>query len=111
MSGLGWALVGSGGLAVGLALACAALALRISGLKGDLATAGERRIKETQRADELAIQLGATVQELAEVRARTARQIADLRRDANACMDAHLAGASDQELRDLLRKITTPGGT
>lgn len=105
MSVLGWTALGTGGLAVALAITCMVLALRISGLKDALAAIDGARAELKHQVAQLDADRALATSEAAELRARYERQLSDLRREMNTLRQRHLAGASNEELRDMFDQL------
>lgn len=96
MTPAAWAALGMGGVAIGLAIA---LVVAITGkVKVERA-----RDKLEARCNELALELGSVVTELAEVRGRTSRQISDLIADVQVCEARYLNNATDDEVLEAFR--------
>ena len=107
MTGVGWAALGTGAVAIVALAAALVVALRMVGLKdtiGDLrveAKADDFEIRQLTNERELA------TTELAEVRGRYEREVADLIADLEVCAGRAEDMTPDQ-LRAELTRITTP---
>lgn len=106
MSGLGWTALGTGALAIGLAIAVAVLAVKLGSARGALATSKIETASARYEVGKLTGERDLVVAELDELRARHTREMDDLRAEVEQCQDLFLEQASDAELREALARAT-----
>jgi len=103
MTAAGWAALGTGGAALALAVTAIVLAVKLAGKAKQVADLVIALASARYEVGKLSSERDLVVGELDDMRRRTGRQLAELRRDVETCESKYLEQASDAELREAFK--------